>query len=70
MDEQVMLIAALIVHKEREPTEVTKHLLPLANEVYMKVLPKKYKCPAFTNFDGDGNSLITPQSSRSSATIL
>lgn len=47
--------ATLIAHKDKEPTEATKCLHPLTNEVYTKVLAKKYKCPTFMKFDGDGN---------------
>lgn len=55
MDVQIVLIAALIVHKDKEPAEATKRVHPLADKVYLKVLLEKYKCPAFTKFNGDGN---------------
>lgn len=37
-------------NKDKEPTKVTKHLCPLADEVYMEVLPEKYKHQIFTKF--------------------
>lgn len=55
MDIHAALITALIVHKDKESSEATKRLYPLADEVYIEILPEKYKCPSFMKFYGDGN---------------
>lgn len=55
MDMQATLIAALITHNDKEPTEATKCLCPLADEVDTEDLPEKYKCPTFTKFNGNDN---------------
>lgn len=43
IDAQAALIATTLVHKEKEPIEVTKWLCPLVDEVYFEMLPEKYK---------------------------
>lgn len=55
MDAQAMLIGTLIAHTDKELVEATKNFHPLVNLVYMEFLPKKYKHPTFTTFDGGGN---------------
>lgn len=54
IDVQAILITTLS-GKDEDSSETTKHLQPLANEVYFKVLPEKYKCPTFKKFDRDRN---------------
>lgn len=58
MDAQATLITTLLVHNDKEPTEVTKCLCPLAKKVYSKVLPEKYNRPAFMKFYRDDNPLF------------